>query len=161
MRWGAFSCLCVSLNQPDFCYCFLGKGVTNNTHVDMQKHTPGVRNQWQFWPPHRAPIDDIIAGHLVTPPFPCFRKPFSLLQLHQGPFTDTMPIAYVLVIIQFSRLQSWKKYFSCDSDGTINNWPVFDLSAVKYVHLWIEGIWINSPIACLVNLLAWYWWDFY
>lgn len=32
--------------------------------------------------PHRAPIDDIIVGHLVTPPFPCFREPFSRLPLH-------------------------------------------------------------------------------
>ena len=41
-------------------------------------------------------------------------------------FTDVTPIAYFLVIIQFSRLQSRHRN-SCDSDGTIDNWPVYDL----------------------------------
>lgn len=86
--------------------------------------------------PHRDPIDDIIAGHLVTPPFPCFREPFRQLQLHHGSFTDVTPIAYFLVIIQFSRLHSRTTYFS---DSTVNNRSVYALPS-GHSHLWIDRI---------------------
>lgn len=82
-----------------------------HTLAHTETHTPGWMNEGQSWLPHRAPIDDIITGDLVTPPFPCFREPFSLLQLHQGPFTSMTPVAYFLVIIQFTRLQSWQNIF--------------------------------------------------
>lgn len=103
--WGGGAFLVFVCEQPpnfflphwatDGC-CFCGRvwsTTHTHTHILMQKHTPGG---WMNGRPdyHTGPIDDIIAGHLVTPPFPCFREPFSQLQVHHGSFTDMTPIAY-------------------------------------------------------------------
>lgn len=93
-----FDCLCESLYQQSFCY-FSCERVWSTTHT-------WGKNEWQDWVAHRAPIDDIIiARHLATPPVPCFRKPFSLLQRRD---------ACCLFWSQFSQLQSRLNYTSCE-----------------------------------------------
>lgn len=148
--WGGGAFLVFVCEQPpnfflphwatDGC-CFCGRvwsTTHTHTHTHAETHTWGV-DEWQAWLPHRT-----YWWHH------CWASGHSTLSMFQraiqsassAPWLFHRHDAYclLLVIIQFSRLRSGTKYFSFDSDGTINNWPVYDLPSVQYRHLWRERI---------------------
>lgn len=126
---------------------FCGKGVITHTqtHMLIQKRTPGgdewmaglTTTQGFYWWHHYW-----ASGHSTLS---TFREPFSQLLLHQGSFTDVTSIAYFLEIIHFSRLQPRTKYFTVESDGTINSRSSMWLNhRCQYSEDMCEQKWIKS-----------------